>query len=188
MDHRDKTDESLMEAVKQGSRACLEVLIRRFGTRLLTFLTRLTGNLHTAEEVFQETFAAVWQRRATYTVGRAVRPWLYTIAVNEYRRRGRRHAQPAMPIQQDLQALEGADPADLNESARLAAIALASLGEREREVLVLSVHGGLSYAHIAESLSISESTARGYMLSALRKLRESMVAPGARTLAREARS
>jgi RNA polymerase sigma factor (sigma-70 family) len=84
--------------------------------------------------------------------------------------------------------LQGGDPSDHSEAVQLATRALATLGEREREVLVLSVHGGLSYAHIAESLSISESTARGYMLSALRKLRESMVAPRASTLATEVRS
>jgi RNA polymerase sigma-70 factor (ECF subfamily) len=177
-----------MESVKQGSRSCLEVLIRRFGSRLLTFLTRLTGDLHTAEEVFQETFAAVWKRRSTYIVGRAVRPWLYTIAVNEFRRRGRVRTRQPVPIQEDLPALQGGDPSDHSEAVQLATRALATLGEREREVLVLSVHGGLSYAHIAESLSISESTARGYMLSALRKLRESMVAPRASTLATEVRS
>ncbi len=175
MDNRDKSDESLMEAAREGSRSALEVLIRRFASRLLTFLVRLTGGIHAAEEVFQETFGAVWEKRATYKVGRAFKPWLYAIAVNQQRQRTRR---PALRIShtppEDRCADPHAEPAETRERARAAEAALANLPDRQREVLVLNVYGGLSYAQIGECLGIGEATARGHMFQALATLRREL--------------
>lgn len=175
MDNRDKSDESLMEAAREGSRSALEVLIRRFASRLLTFLVRLTGGIHAAEEVFQETFGAVWEKRATYKVGRAFRPWLYAIAVNQHRQRARRATVRGTGVPpEEVSADPHTDPAELRERAHAAEAALANLPDRQREVLVLHVYGGLSYAQIGECLGVGEATARGHMFQALATLRREL--------------
>lgn len=173
MDYRESSDETLMEATRAGSHAAMEVLVRRFAARLLTFLMRLTGRLHAAEDLFQETFGAVWAKRQTYQVGRAFKPWLYAIAVNKHRERGRRKApeleHSAIPVVE-----LGEDPPDARDRFAEARLALAKLGDRQREVVVLHLYGGLSYAQIAECLGVGETTARGYMCEALGVLRREM--------------
>ena len=173
MDYRESSDETLMEATRAGSHAAMEVLVRRFAARLLTFLMRLTGRLHVAEDLFQETFVAVWAKRETYHVGRAFNPWLYAIAVNKHRERGRRKAHvrelPAVPV---VELDE--DPPDARDRFAEARLALGKLGDRQREVVVLHLYGGLSYAQIGECLGVGETTARGYMFEALGVLRREM--------------
>lgn len=173
MDYRESSDETLMEATRAGSHAAMEVLVRRFAARLLTFLMRLTGRLHAAEDLFQETFGAVWARRETYQVGRAFKPWLYAIAVNKHRERGRRKVpareHPAISV---VELAE--DPPEARDRFAEARLALGKLGDRQREVVVLHLYGGLSYAQIAECLGVGESTARGYMFEALGVLRREM--------------
>ena len=64
-------DENLMANVAQGQRAPLEVLVRRHGSALLTFIRRMVGDPHRSEELFQDVFLAVWSKRleeGTYAV------------------------------------------------------------------------------------------------------------------------
>ena len=79
---RDDRDEWLMAQVAHGQRDCLETLVRRHATRLLTFIERMAGDRHRAEELFQEVFLAVWVKRRQYQFPRPFKPWLYTIAAN----------------------------------------------------------------------------------------------------------
>ncbi|MFZ4572747.1 MAG: RNA polymerase sigma factor [Phycisphaerales bacterium] len=175
MDYRDSSDESLMETTRGGSRAAFEVLIRRFSTRLLTFLVRLTGRLHSAEDLFQETFAAVWTRRETYKVGRAFKPWLYAIAVNKFREGVRRAPELTVDVDPDHASwARGEEAGGGRELAAATTAALARLSDRQREVLVLHLYGGLSYAQVGECLDCGEATARGHMFQALAVLRREM--------------
>src|SRR5579885_2787631 len=94
MNGGDERDEWLMARVALGERECLEALVRRHATRLLTFLERMAGDRHRAEELFQEVFLAVWVKRGQYQFPRPFKPWLYAIAANRCHAaaRGRRPA------------------------------------------------------------------------------------------------
>ena len=59
-------DEDLMWLVAQDRADRLAPLVRRHATGLLTFLTRMLGDSHRAEELFQEVFLAVWVKRGQY--------------------------------------------------------------------------------------------------------------------------
>src|SRR5262245_52272206 len=85
-------DEWLMGQVALGRREHLEPLVRRFASPLLTFIQRMVGDRHRAEELFQEVFLAVWVKRAQYRFPRSFRAWLFAIAANRCRedyRKGR---------------------------------------------------------------------------------------------------
>lgn len=66
MNHQGEPDERLMQQVALGQRDPLEVLLRRYASPLLTFIQRMIGDRHRAEELFQEVFLAVWIRRGAY--------------------------------------------------------------------------------------------------------------------------
>ena len=54
-------DEQLMLQVCTGRREAVSVLLRRYASRLLTFIERMVGDRHRGEELFQEVFPAVWR-------------------------------------------------------------------------------------------------------------------------------
>src|SRR6185312_9827582 len=85
MDPDAERDEFLMYQVASDHGDRLEWLIRRHAVGLLTFLTRMVGDRHHAEELFQEVFLAVWLKRRQYQYPRPFRPWLYAIALNRCR-------------------------------------------------------------------------------------------------------
>jgi RNA polymerase sigma-70 factor (ECF subfamily) len=182
MDQGPVRDEWLMAEVALGKRDSLEPLVRRYATRLLTFIGHLVRDRHRSEELFQEVFLAVWAKRRQYQFPRPFKPWLYAIAVNrcraEFRGRDPREAGPLPDDAVAAPATPGPSPSDTAiavETAALVARAVAQLPPQQRAVVVLRVWEGLSYAEIAEAVGRTEATVRSHMhhgLAALRKYLE----------------
>src|SRR5262245_40359955 len=107
-------DEALMAQAACGRRDCLERLVRRHATPLLSFLHRLCGDRDRAEELFQETFLAVWTKRHRYEFPRPFKPWLYAVALNKFRAELRGRPPPAVPLQADVPSASD-DPPDAAE-------------------------------------------------------------------------
>jgi RNA polymerase sigma-70 factor, ECF subfamily len=171
-------DEWLMAEVARGSRQCLEPLVRRHASPLLTFIRRMIASPERSEEIFQEVFLAVWEKRRTYDTSRAFKPWLYAIAVNQCRAALRRRtvSTASLPEHQldEVRAASEPGPAETLvavETAALVQIALAELPEVQRAVVVLRVWNGLSYFEISRALKRREGTVRSLMHRALAAIR-----------------
>src|SRR6478735_8927962 len=89
------SDEELLMAYRESSDArVFQELVQRYERELYSYLRRYLGNAELAEDAFQAAFLQVHLKCSQYEAGRAVRPWLYTIATNQAidaQRRGRRH-------------------------------------------------------------------------------------------------
>ena len=169
-------DEWWMAEVAKGQREALEPLIRRFATPLLTFLERMTGDRHRAEELFQEVFFAVWKNRGQYQYPRPFKSWLFAIALNQCRVAFRQRAPLTEPlVAEQVPALPGASPAEAaiaTETATLVSQAVATLPTQQRSVVALRVWQQLSYAEIADIVGTTEGTVRSHMHHALLALRK----------------
>ena len=177
MNPRSERDEWLMAQVATGRRDHLEPLVRRYASPLLTFIRRMVGDHHRAEEVFQEVFLAVWRKRGLYEFPRPFKAWLYAIAVNACHAAFR--SGPAYSTHRDEPEAEAAgavpspeDQAIATETASLVTAAVARLPAQQRAVVVLRVWQGLSYAEIADIVERPEGTVRSHMHHGLAGLRK----------------
>src|SRR5262245_17859848 len=177
MDPGAERDEWLMAQVAFGRADLLEYLVRRHAAGLLTFLARMVGDRHRAEELFQEVFLAVWLKRKQYQHPRPFRPWLYAIALNRCRAVFRIRA----PAPVTLAPGDPAAPEPLPEEQAIAAEtagqvarAVTLLPPQQRAVVVLRVWQGLPYARIAEVVGCTEGTVRSHMHHALAALRREL--------------
>jgi RNA polymerase sigma-70 factor (ECF subfamily) len=176
-----QSDEWLMGQVVRGQRDCLEVLVRRYATPLLTYLTRMCGDAHRAEELVQEVFLAVWTKRKTYKLDKPLKAWLYTIATNRCRSafRGAK-GKPMVSLDDAVgDSPVGDHPSPMEtavgvENAAIVSAAVATLPEQQRMVVTLRIWGGMSYAEIATSAGRTEATIRSHMHRALESLRKSL--------------
>lgn len=169
-------DEILMAQVASGRGEALEPLVGRYAGPLVSFLQRMTGDRHRAEDLFQDTFLAVWKKRHTYSWPRPFKPWLYAIALNV----GRAAFRSTRPMS-ELPVSPPPDPAHspaehaiAAETADRVARAVHALPTAQRAVVALRIGDGLSYAAIAEAVGISEATVRSHMSHALATLRQVM--------------
>src|SRR5262245_40098150 len=78
------TDEELLVRFRdRGDRQAFTELVTRYERELFSYLKRYLGDAGMAEDAFQATFLQVHLKANQFEDGRAVRPWLYTIATNQ---------------------------------------------------------------------------------------------------------
>ncbi|HUG89509.1 MAG TPA: sigma-70 family RNA polymerase sigma factor [Planctomycetaceae bacterium] len=145
--------------------------------RVYRFARRLTGNVHRAEDLTQETFLRAWRRRGQLRDPRRTLVWLFRIAANlwrdELRRRGvlTEDAElTAEPV--DGRMLAPETIADEHEQVERALAALATLPPRQQSVLHLVAVERLSLSEVSEILGITRNAARVNLCLARKRMRE----------------
>ena len=151
-----------------------ERLFRTYHDTLVRYLTRRLGDRDWAEEVAQETFVRAL-RQDTIVNERA---WVFAVAHNLVRdgarrdARNRRHLELLAAESQDAHEPEEDQTLERAEEAAVARRALESLGERDRQALLLKEEG-LDYTEIADVLKIEKSSVGTTLSRARRRLAES---------------
>jgi RNA polymerase sigma-70 factor, ECF subfamily len=146
-------------------------LYERAFPRVYAYAASLLRDRAAAEDVTAQAFERAYRKRRGYRASRGTpEAWLFGIARNaaldELRRRKRRATLEAEP------ADAAADHAELAVRRQTVRAALASLDARERELIALKYHGGLSNAEIARVLGVSESNAGTLLHRTITKLRK----------------
>ena len=172
------SDQELVKRLNQGEEAALEQLYHRYVARIRGFLAALRLSRH-AEDVIQDTFLTLWNKRKHIDAGLSFESYIFTIAKN--------HALKALKKQLhtelDAVALNVAEtgPAaddllfyrDLKESI---SSALEELPDRPRQVFKLRREDGLTTKEIADRLGISASTVENHLNRALHHIRDNLPA------------
>ena len=140
------------------------------------YVATLLGDSATAEDVVAQAFERAYRKRRSFDRRRgSERAWVFGIARNaaldELRRRRRTTALVQEPV---AEAAEPATDDDPDLAARRATVraALGRLEPRDRELIALKFHGGLTNADVAALLGTSESNAGTRLHRAMTKLRE----------------
>jgi RNA polymerase sigma-70 factor (ECF subfamily) len=128
-----------------------------------------------AEDVTALAFERAYRRRRTFDRRRGEeRAWLFGIARNaaldELRRRRRIAALVTDP--EDVVGAGPEDGADIALRRTAVRSALAALPARDRELIALKFHAGLSNAEVARVLGVSESNAGTMLHRTIEKLRK----------------
>jgi RNA polymerase sigma-70 factor (ECF subfamily) len=163
-----------MLAAGRGSPEAFAAIVDRHHARLLNLLTFLTGDREMASDLTQECFLRLLRAAPRWEPRAALRTYLVTLARHAaidagraaWRRREPLHEEPASPDPAPD------DVAARNELARRLNGVLAELPAGEREALVLSEVGGLSYREIAEAAGVPEGTVASRKNRAIRHVRE----------------
>jgi RNA polymerase sigma-70 factor (ECF subfamily) len=135
-----------------------------------------------ADELAAETFLQAFDGRGRYDVSRAdARPWLFGIAchlVSRHRRGEERRLRAFARAGRVLEEERGLDDVDGRLDAAAAApalaAALASLGDGDREVLVLYAWADLSYEEISAALGLAVGTVRSRLHRARERVRREL--------------
>lgn len=159
------------------------LLVRKWEEPIRRLCARMTGDSHRAEDLTQETFLRVFEKRKDYQPSGRFSTFLWRVALNlcydELRRQQRRREfvpSPELegePIEPPEPVAEMAPPdlsAALSEEGELVRQAVLELPEIYRTVIVLRHYQDLRLAKIAEILDIPEGTVNSRMAEALARL------------------
>jgi len=180
------SEAGLAERLRAGDADALATLFDRYADRIHRHCFRLTADRTDAEDATATTFLEVWRHRDRVVVhdGSLV-PWLHGVATNVCRNltRGRRRRRlatarlPAAAAQADHADAVG-DRLDAERRVRGVLDAIASLPQRERDVVALVAWSGLSYEQAAAALGVPVGTVRSRLSRARRRLSSLSVPEG----------
>ena len=182
MDRRERRSATVSETLMapetdnlQTAWVRFEELYRSSRDDVYAYVVTLLRDRVAAEDVTALAFERAYRRRRTFDRRRGEeRAWLFGIARNaaldELRRRRRIAALVTDP--EDVEAAGPEDGADIALRRATVRSALAALPARERELIALKFHAGLSNAEIARVLGVSESNAGTLLHRTIEKLRK----------------
>jgi RNA polymerase sigma-70 factor (ECF subfamily) len=165
-----------MRLATGGARDAFEALVRRHQGRVRAYCTRWCGSSVVGDDVAQECFVELWQRRETYVGQGRFKAYLFHVAANRCKNQ-RRTAGRERTLADGGEASERAAAGPISDRflvserrERLQA-ALAKLPEAQREAVLLRYSAELDYAEIASLLGTNDATARSRVFLGLMKLR-----------------
>lgn len=177
-------DEALMEALQRGDEHALAGLMARWETGVKAFLLRLGVPPSDVEDVAQETFVRIFEKRAAYRAGAAFKPWLLTIAGNmgrnrrRWRWRRREESFEALPDAGANAGLEaGRAAADGNmdagrDTGALVRAAVDALPDKLRRAVVCVELEDLSYNEAAQVMGCTPKAVETRLYRARELLRQ----------------
>jgi len=128
---------------------------------LWRYCLRRASTTQEAEEALAETFSVAWRRLDIVPKGAGARPWLFGVARNKLRsgwRKNKRSSELRDRLVHARTCTHSPDPADevvIEPSPVL--VAMATLREKDQEILRLSAWEELPHAQIAQLIGCSEN-------------------------------
>lgn len=176
------SDEEVERAWRAGASAGLGELFRRHYRGLVTYLARFTRDLGAAEDLAQQAFVRLLDRRDRRDgagAGGRFRALVYTaarnLALNERRRQGRRYVAraslSALPEEPPAHPVEPLDALVAGEELAAFREALAALPADERAAFELKEVHGLTYAEAGGRLGLHPDAVRRRVARAYAHLR-----------------
>lgn len=170
------TDGELVTLLKDGDDLAFTEIYNRYWKKLFLAAGNKLGDLDEAEELVQQIFVSLWDRRAVLDLRGELAPYLavsvkYRVLKVLSRRHYRREFEHALPELLDDSTQEWLQFEELR--SRMEEL-VAALPEKCRLVYQLSRNEGYSQKQIAAELDIAEKTVEAHIGKALRLIRKGL--------------
>lgn len=170
------TDETIMEAVKNGDLQQASLLFDRYNKRIFHFLARMTMDRALAEDLTQNVFLRLIKYRTSYREGARFQPWIYQVARNIFSDHYQSHKNKYsdfVDVEKVSDYMPDTDDTNLtNERERLLHQSMAKLESDQRELLVLTRFQQMKYEEVALIMNTSVANIKVKVHRAIAKLRE----------------
>lgn len=171
------TDEELIEEIKNGSQAAMEVLVKKHYKNIFAYVYRKVGDYHLAYDLTQEIFIKMMKSITSYKSKDKFKNWLITIAVNHCRDYFRSSTYKNKNKEQNLNYHVKDNRENVwdllskkIESERVKET-LKKLPDYQRDSIILRFYHDLSIREIAYITESKESTVKSRLRQGIGKLR-----------------
>jgi RNA polymerase sigma-70 factor (ECF subfamily) len=178
MQHQALKDESLLvRNLSKGNLLAFNTLYREYSHRLYRFAFGYLKTNAEAEELVQEVFTIIWEKRSDLKEELSFKSFLFTIAFNIIRKHFRTKAYLSEYFKAGTE-----NELDLQTSQKITYESLYQyitelvnkLPDRRKEIFIKSRFEGLSIKEIAEELKISHKTVENQLTDALKFIRANL--------------
>jgi len=178
MGYQPQEDDSLLvKSLSKGNIPAFNTLFGKYGSRLYRFAYGYLRSTEEAEELVQEVFTTIWEKRAQLKEELSFKAFLFTIAFNLIKKnfRNRVHASEYFKtgIMEDFD-IETSDRVTYNSLHQFISELVDKLSARRKEIFIKSRFEGLSIKEIAKELKISHKTVENHLTDALKFIRANL--------------
>ena len=170
------SDETIMEAVKNGDLQQVSVLFDRYNKRIFNFLAKMTFDRDLAEDLTQNVFLRIIKYRNSYKSGLRFQSWIYQVARNVFsdHYQASKSKRPGFVDVETLgdKMMDSREEMERDEREKTLYLSLNRLSEEQRELLVLTRFEQMKYEEVAVILETSVANIKVKVHRAMQKLRE----------------
>lgn len=167
----ERDEKTLLRAVALGDRTAFTELYSAHLNGLYRYVCLFTLSPEEAEEIVQEVFVRIWERRESIPPLASFKAYACQITKNlvvDYWRQQQRQAAHQKRFQPEPAAPESADTALIyQQDYQLAQRAIAQLPPKRRQIFLLRTQQELSLDEIAQLLSISKPVVKKQLYAAV---------------------
>ncbi len=138
----------------------LQDMVKTYGDKIYRLALRYTGDRGQAEDLTQETFLRAYKNLNRFDQDKDAGPWLFKIATNLCRNWLRDNRETPVESLEGFSQMTASSPENIyfkKESEKELALALDSLPQKYREVILLKHVGEMSYEEICKTLDLQMS-------------------------------
>lgn len=169
---------TLIEGLKKGDEAAYAYLVERYHQRLCVYANSLIRNDLMAEDIVQNVFVQIWEKRKWLNPDFSIENYLYKSVhnkfIDQYRKGKSVMALEIKYINTLESVIEENDESHLHNLMVLLSTAIQELPPKCQQIFIMSKREGLTNIEISEYLNISIKTVEGQITKAFGILRKKM--------------
>ncbi|MBS0030508.1 RNA polymerase sigma factor [Chitinophaga sp. 22321] len=172
MVHTLENEKEVLRDVAAGNRLAFTILYRHYFSRLYRFVEFFCGDQTDAEEIVQDCFLKIWERRKTLEGILSFENYIFRMAKNrlydinkqmERRRKMAAHASLNVHIEDEVVEKQVV----FKQYYELSQQAIAILTPRKREIFLMSTQKGMSLDEIAVATDLSRAAVKKHLYESI---------------------
>ena len=171
-------EKKLFEKIKNSNEKAFEKLFHRYYGHLCLHASLILQDDNTAEEIVQDFFVKLWEKRERVIIDTSVKNYLFRSvknqALNVIKHNKIKYIYAQSVLSDSSDNVTDEDSFQEINLAKKIEESILSLPEKRREIFRLSREDGLKYREIAEKLNISIKTVETQMSLAFKHLRKAL--------------
>lgn len=178
MEEANNIDNKLLYRLKEGDREAFDTVYWRYSPKVYNTVLHLLNDSDLAEDIVQELFLTLWEKRGNIRPEFNFEAYISTIARNlayKYLEDAYQRLRPSVSLEElNLPSASGEDALEAESLKEYIFHILSGFPEMRRKIFIMSRFENLSHAEIAEKLHLSERTVEAHIYQALKELRRTL--------------
>lgn len=161
---------SLITRLQNDDKKAFNELYRKYHSAIYYNILKLTRDAIVAEDIVQEVFIALWEKRHNLDIEQGISGWLFVVSYNKsitYLKRKLKESLAQTVLQQNIENITDAGNSLANTQISILEKAIEQLSPQKRRVFELCKLQRRTYTEVADELQISKHTVKEYLSGAV---------------------
>jgi len=173
-----KHNKSFVSQLKKGNKKYFSILVELYNHKLCVYANSLVNDYSLAEDIVQNVFIKVWERRKSLNEKYSLNSFLYKLVYNEFIDQYRKQQSIMLLEKKYIQTLNkitnDKDEDTTQKMIGLIMQAIDNLPTKCKQIFLLSKKEGLTNFEISEYLNTSVKSVEGHITRAYSSIRKSV--------------